>query len=128
MGSFPFMASLQEQILACDTLPTLPSAAVRLLEVLRNDQVDVGDISKIISRDPALSAKILRTVNSPMYGVTHRVSTLSQAVVLLGLQSVKTLALGFSLTLNLRNEGGFKHLDYWRRSMYAATAARVIAG
>src|SRR5438067_65348 len=120
--------ALHEQILACHALPTLPAAAVRLLEVLSNDMVDVIEISKIISRDPALSARVLRTVNSPLYGVAHRVSTLSQAVVLLGLQAVKTLALGFSLTFNLRNEGGFKHLEYWRRSMYSATAAKVIAG
>ena len=120
--------ALHEQIIACHALPTLPAAAVRLLEVLSNDMVDVIEISKIISRDPALSARVLRTVNSPLYGVPQRVSTLSQAVVLLGLQAVKTLALGFSLTFNLRNEGGFKHLEYWRRSMYSATAAKVIAG
>ena len=47
--------ALHEQILACHALPTLPAAAVRLLEVLSNDMVDVIEISKIISRDPALS-------------------------------------------------------------------------
>src|SRR4051794_2464391 len=118
-------ASLHEQIIACKTLPTLPMAAIRLLEVLGNDMIDVQDISKIVSRDPALAARVLQMVNSPLYGVTHRISTLSQAVVLLGLQSVKMLALGFSLANNLRNDGGFKHLEYWRRSMYAATAAKV---
>src|SRR5205085_3126495 len=79
--------------------------------------------------DPALSSKILRTVNSSFYGRAQSISTISHALVILGLQSVKTLVLGFSLVTNLtKNKSkGFKHITYWRRSIYAATAARTIA-
>src|SRR5438045_1363652 len=80
-------------------------------------------------QDPALSSKILRTVNSSFYGRANTISTISHALVLLGLQAVKTLVLGFSLVGNLSKakSKGFKHVNYWRRSVYAATAARMLA-
>ena len=83
----------------------------------------------MISKDPALSSKMLRTVNSSFYGRSQSVGTITQALVILGLQSVKTLVLGFSLVSNLtkNRSKGFKHLTYWRRSIYGATAARTIA-
>jgi diguanylate cyclase (GGDEF)-like protein len=76
-----------------------------------------------------MSSKLLRTVNSSFYGRSQHVSTISHALVILGLQSVKTLVLGFSLVTNLsKNKGkGFKHITYWRRSIFAATAARTLA-
>lgn len=125
---------MNEQLLArirqCPTLPSLPAIAIEVLDVAQRDEVDIAEIARIISKDPALSSKILRTVNSSFYGRSQSVSNLSQALVILGLQSVKTLVLGFSLVTNLAKSKskGFKHLTYWRRAVYAATAARLIAG
>jgi two-component system, cell cycle response regulator len=120
---------LVEKIRQCPTLPSLPSIAIQVLELAQKDAADIAEIARIISKDPALSSKILRTVNSSFYGRSQSISTISHALVILGLQSVKTLVLGFSLVTNLaRNKPrGFKHLDYWRRSIYAATAARSLA-
>src|SRR3954447_14871976 len=114
--------SLAERLPAGDALPALPATAARLRDLLQNDQVDAEDIARTISREPTLAEKILRTVNSSLYGVTHRVSTVSQAVVLLGLEPAKTLALGFCLAEKLREEPAFKVMNYWRRTMYSATA------
>lgn len=103
---------------------------MQVLQLAQKADVDIAEIARIISRDPALSSKILRTVNSSFYGRSQHVSTVSHALVILGLQSVKTLVLGFSLVTNLmkNNKGkGFKHLSYWKRSIYAATAARTLA-
>ncbi len=125
---------MNEQLLArvrqCPTLPSLPAIAIQVLDLAQRDEVDIAEIARIISKDPALAGKILRTVNSSFYGRSQSVSNLSQALVILGLQSVKTLVLGFSLVTNLRQakSNGFKHIDYWRRSIYAATAARILAG
>jgi diguanylate cyclase (GGDEF)-like protein len=107
----------------------LPSIAIQVLDLAAKADVDIAEIARIISKDPALSTKILRTVNSSFYGRSQHVSTISHALVILGLQSVKTLVLGFSLVMNLsKSKGkGFKHITYWRRSIYAATAARTIA-
>src|SRR3954471_4793714 len=118
----------EERIRNCPNLPSLPAIAVQVLELTQNHNVDIAEIARTISRDPALSGKILRTVNSSFYGRPQHVSTISHALVILGLQSVKTLVLGFSLLTSLSKDKprGFKHLDYWKRSAYAASAARVL--
>ncbi|MGB7159965.1 MAG: GGDEF domain-containing protein [Tepidisphaeraceae bacterium] len=117
------------RIRQCPNLPTLPAIAIQVLELTQRAEVDIAEIARIISKDPALSSKILRTVNSSFYGRSQHVSTISHALVILGLQSVKTLVLGFSLVSNLSKTKaeGFKHLTYWRRSIFAATAARTLA-
>lgn len=121
--------TLVNRIRQCPTLPSLPAIAMQVLELAQREEVDIAEIARIISKDPALSSKILRTVNSSFYGRSQSISTISHALVILGLQSVKTLVLGFSLVTNLtKNKSkGFKHITYWRRSIYAATAARTIA-
>ena len=120
---------LIKKIQQCPNLPSLPSIAVQVLELAGKPDVDMAEIARVISKDPALSSKILRTVNSSFYGRSQHVGTISQALVILGLQSVKTLVLGFSLvtTLNKTKASGFNHLRYWRRSIFAATAARTVA-
>src|SRR6478672_3193853 len=120
---------LVERIRQCPNLPSLPTIAMQILELAQKVDADIAEIARIISKDPALSSKILKTVNSSFYGRSQNVSTISHALVILGLQSVKTLVLGFSLVTNLTKSKakGFKHLAYWRRSIFAATAARTIA-
>jgi two-component system cell cycle response regulator len=113
----------------CPNLPSLPAIAMQVLELATKADIDIAEIARIISKDPAMSGKILKTVNSSFYGRSQHVSTISHALVILGLQSVKTLVLGFSLVSNLTRSKskGFKHITYWKRSAFSATAARSIA-
>src|ERR1700722_93712 len=92
---------LIHRIRQCPTLPSLPAIAMQVIDLAQKKEVDIAEIARIISKDPALSSKILRTVNSSFYGRSQTVSTISHALVILGLQSVKTLVLGFSLVSNL---------------------------
>jgi two-component system, cell cycle response regulator len=121
---------LVEKVKACQTLPSLPAIAVQVLQIAQSPDADITKIAHLITQDPALSSKILKTVNSSFYGRSQNVGTISQALVILGLQSVKTLVLGFSLVTNLRagksTGGGFDHIQYWKRSAYAATAAKLL--
>ena len=119
--------SLKDRIRSCTSLPSLPAAALSVLQLTENDSTGMDELAKIIAVDAALSARILRAINSSFYGLNQKVTSINQAVVLLGLHAVKTLVLGFSLVSNLASQKrGFDHLAYWRRSMYSATAARVI--
>src|SRR5687767_13540640 len=120
---------LIDRIRQCPTLPSLPAVAMQVLDLTQKQGVDMAEIARIISRDPALASKILRTVNSSFYGRSQSVGQVSQALVIMGLQSVKSLVLGFSLVNQLRNNkpGGFSHFDYWKRSIYSATAAKLVA-
>lgn len=122
-------SDLLNRLRQCPNLPSLPAVAVQVLELAQRPDVEIAEIARIISKDPALSSKILRTVNSSFYGRSQTVSTVSQALVILGLQSVKMLVLGFSLVnyLSGGKSNGFDHLTYWKRSIYSATAAKSVA-
>src|SRR5882724_11966846 len=133
MGSDKCSDDMNEQLVkrirACPNLPSLPSIAMQVLDLAQRPDIDIAEIARVISKDPALSGKILRTVNSSFYGRSQHVSTVSHALVILGLQSVKALVLGFSLvpSLTKNRSRDFNHLLYWKRSIYAATAARSLA-
>lgn len=110
-------------------LPTLPGIALELLETVSGDHPDVKRAAAIIATDAPLSAKVLRTVNSPLYGMRSKVSTVSQAMLLLGTNAVKNLAMSFSLIANFRppKRCCFTYAQFWKDSLLGAVAARAIS-
>ena len=120
---------LLDQVLQSPRLPSLPTIALEVIELVQQKDVNIREIAHTIQHDPALASKILKTVNSSFYGQAHAVSTVSHALVVLGLNSVKTLALGFSLVNNLKGPGqdGFDHVTFWKRSLYTATTAKRLS-
>lgn len=121
---------LLQKVLASRNVPTLPAVALEVVQRCKRPDVRIEDLAEIISRDPGLSARILKTVNSSSYGIGRSITTLSRALVLLGLDSVKSLALGFSLFNEFR-EADAEHRStadqIWRRTLYSAVGARQIA-
>jgi diguanylate cyclase (GGDEF)-like protein len=121
---------LLEKIKSSASLPSLPAIAIRTLELARKDDVNISELAAVITNDPALSSKILKTANSPLYGLSAPVSTLSRALVMMGLQAVKTLAVSFSLVPILKKAGdsnAFDYFHFWKRSIYSAVAAKRLA-
>ena len=120
---------LLDRILRSPRLPSLPTIAIDVIDLVQQRDVNVKQIAHTISHDPALTGKILRTVNSSFYGLSQPVSTITHALVILGLNSVKTLALGFSLVGKLKDAkaDGFDHIACWKRSVFTAVAARSLA-
>ncbi|MEE9404652.1 MAG: GGDEF domain-containing protein [Algisphaera sp.] len=122
---------LLERVLASPRLPSLPAVAIKIIDLVRQDEVELDDIAKAIHNDPGLTARILKTVNSSYYAQSKPVTGVNQALVVLGLRTVKTLALGFSLVPNLQKSSedgeGFDHISYWKRSLLTATAAKMFA-
>ncbi len=119
--------SLQEKLERCSTLPTLPAVAIRVLQLCQNDDLDLGQIAATIGKDPALSAKVLRLVNSPVFSLRNEVRTVPHALALLGLNAVRTLALSFSLVRDLRKSQQVGLATFWKRSIVGAVAARELA-
>ncbi len=117
---------LLDKILACPNLPTLPAAALEVIELCRREDVHMDKLARTICKDPALAVKVLKTVNSAHYGLRSQVTTVSHALVLLGIGTVKTLALGFTLVGSLRDVKGtsYNPTPIWRRSLLSAFAAR----
>lgn len=120
---------LLERVLSCDRLPSLPAVAVKVIELSQDQQVRLQEIASTISNDQGLSAKILKTVNSSFYGLRTPCASINQAIVMLGLSAVKTLALGFSLVASVAEskDKGFDYETYWQRSLFSGVAAKCIA-
>ncbi|MCR4413792.1 MAG: HDOD domain-containing protein [Thermoguttaceae bacterium] len=109
-------------------LYSLPVVAMRVLELTDNPHVDTRALKECIENDPALTAKILRVVNSSLFGLSREVSDLNQALALLGTKPLKLLVLGFSLPPGLFQGVACEILDwYWRRTLTRAVAAREIS-
>ncbi len=108
-------------------LYTLPAVAVKVLDLTNHPQVDSHALKECIENDPALTTKVLRVVNSSLFGLRREVSNLSQALALLGTKPLKLLVLGFSLPTGLFAGVGASTLGwYWRRTLTKAVAAREI--
>jgi HD-like signal output (HDOD) protein len=120
---------LIQKVLDCPTLPSLPTVAMEVLQLTRSNDVNMAELANAISKDVALTTKILRTVNSSLYGHSQNISTIRHAVTFLGIDTVKSLVIGFSVITELGKSKprGFSHVNYWRRSIYAATAARTLS-
>ncbi len=118
-----------ERVMRCRDLPSLPAVAMRVIELTSADNVSMKALAETIQNDQALAAKVLRTVNSSMYALRTKCSSINQAIVMLGLSAVKTLALGFTLVSAIKDSRteGFDLEDHWRRSLYTGVAARIIA-
>ena len=117
------------KILDTEHLPSLPAVAVRVLELIRQKEVSIKEIAETISQDPVLSAKILKVVNSPLFRMPNNISSLPQAMVVLGLRTLKVMVLSFSLVgelANLRDEN-FDHELFWRRSVTTAVSSSLLA-
>jgi diguanylate cyclase (GGDEF)-like protein len=121
-------AQIKEQLKQCKTLPTLPGVAVELVNQFQQTEVNLEKTSRIIQRDPALTATVLKFVNSPCYGLRKEVRSVSHAIALLGLNAVRTIALSFSLVRGLRrsDKDGFDYTRYWQRSILTGVAARAM--
>lgn len=121
---------LLDKVLSCKKLPSLPTIALKVIELTQDERVPVKAIGDTISNDQALSLRVLKTVNSSFYGLRKPCSSINQAIVMLGLSAVKTLALGFSLVSSLAKDkaAGFDYDAYWRRALTTGVAAKIIAG
>ena len=114
--------NLKNHIMDTKTLPTLPNVIQKLNTLSDNDKSSVQEMAKIVSSDQALSARILRLANSPSYGF-YRVSTISNAMILLGVNVVKSLALSSSIFAIMEKE----RIGLWEHSLGVGVAANLIA-
>jgi len=99
-----------------------------VIELTNCPKVNARALKDCIEVDPALTAKIMRVVNSSLFGLSREVVDLNQAIALLGTSPLKLLVLGFSLPENLFREIARKQLDwYWSTTLARAVAAREIS-
>jgi len=118
---------LPESIGTSQRLPSIPTVALEVLKITRNPEATIKDLSSAVSRDPALAAKILKLANSSHFRRANDITTLHKATMMLGMKTVKLMALSFSLTSKLPQQGqvaSFDFVEYWRHSLVVAVTGR----
>ncbi len=102
---------------------------MRIIEMTNDPNVTPAQLTELVQTDTGLSSKILRTVNSAFYGLSTPVSSIRRAQIMLGLNAIKTLTLGFSLVEALDGDEAesFDYPAFWKRSLHAAACAKAIA-
>ena len=120
---------LLDRLKKCKNLPTLPKAAMRIIEVAQRPEIDMGMVAEAVSADPAIAAKVMRIANSALYARRRESTNLRQALITLGLNATLTLALSFTLVTKLRKDPtkGFDFNEFWKRSILAGSWSRILA-
>ena len=115
-------------VLESPSLPTLPTVACKLISISSNEEVGMKDIANLLSKDTALSAKVLKIANSAFYDFPCKISTIQQAVSRLGMNAIKNLVFSFSfLSVKAKNKKAvFNYENFWEQSLSNAVAAKLI--
>ena len=115
-------ATLISIIKETKSLPTLPGIITKLNSLAANSKSTVQEMARIVSSDQVLSARVLRLVNSPSYGF-YRVSTITNALILLGVDVVKSLALSSSIFEIMEKST----VGLWEHSLGVGVAANIVS-
>ena len=127
--SRPDPVSIEALIASSGKMGTLPMVFHRLVEIINSPYASSSDAAKVIATDPALSAKLLRLVNSPFYGLASRIDTISRAVVLVGTGQLVMLAMGATLITAFKGMpvSLVSMQSFWGHSIACGVAARLFA-
>lgn len=111
------------------SLPPLPAAVEKINSLTQDIESDIADIARAISSDDALTARILRVANSAFYGLSRKINTVSQAIVILGFNAVKNLSIGISLfgLWGKEKEVALDREEFWRHCLAVGCGSRLLA-
>ena len=111
-------------------LPALSDVVAKVMRIVANPFTSASDLNQVISFDQALTFKVLRLANSAYYGFPHEINTITQAVTILGFNTLRNLALSISVHKMLFSEKEkphFSHRDFWKHCVGTAVASRLLA-
>ena len=121
--------TVEELIRNCDDLPTLPDVYLRVKEVVENPKASMVDLARALSVDPAMTAKVLKLVNSSFYGLSGKIETVSRAASILGMQPIHDLVLATSVGTAF-SKASSPIMDmhvFWQSSVERGLLARLTA-
>ena len=121
---------VNEAIREISHIATLPEITLKIVELVENPKSTAQDLHKVISNDPALCTRILKVVNSSFYGLPGQIGSINRAIVMLGLNAVKNIAIAASLAKLFR--GGdltpnFSAKSLWTHSVITAATAKMLS-
>ena len=114
---------------AVDEMPAFPKSVQKILDLTRDVDCTPKDLVQVIDKDPVLTVKILKVVNSAYYSLPKQVTSISHAVVFMGFNTIKNLALGIAAIgmLPKSNAAGFDVQQYLLHSLATAGIAKQLA-
>ena len=116
-------ARLKRNVQQVKSLPTLPPIVAKISKMVESPTTSSADVGRVIAQDQVLSARILRMANSPFFGMSRKISSVTQALVILGFDVIKGLVLTTSVFEMIK----MSIVGLWEHSIGTAATARVIA-
>ncbi|MBX3042342.1 MAG: HDOD domain-containing protein [Candidatus Kapabacteria bacterium] len=110
--------------------PTLPTIYTSLMTVISNPRSSIQDLADVIMKDQASVIKLLKVVNSPLFGIKSQITTVNQAILYLGFNEVKNILLALSVMDvfdKINNADKFNVIDLWKHSIGVAVTSRILA-
>jgi len=107
-------------------LPSMPIVAIKSMELLQDPDASIKELADTIAMDPAVSARILKITNSSVYGLMRKITTLQNALVILGERTVRSLVLASSMC-SVNKQFGLLEKLLWEESVGSAVASRYIS-
>ena len=118
---------LEKSITAASDLPTLPHMAKALNRLIRTPQTSASQIGTLISEDQALTAQVLKVVNSAYYGFPRQINNVTHSIVILGFNKVRDIVLMSSILDAFRGKtGDFDFVEFWKHSMATAITSDAL--
>lgn len=113
---------------AVERMPAFPKSVQRILELTRNINCRPKDLVEVIEKDPVITIKVLKVINSAYYGLPNKITSINQSVVYLGINTLKNLALSFSTIgmLPRQNAAGFDVHHYLLSSLISSNITRLL--
>ncbi|MGJ9417204.1 HDOD domain-containing protein [Massilia sp. CMS3.1] len=123
------MTSADDVIKRVRDLPSLPAVVAELLMTMEQEDLDTHALAAKIALDQALTAKTLRLANSSFYGLQSKVTSITQAIAVLGFHSIRTLVTACSVKASFApcSVAGFDFERFWRHAIASAACARILA-
>lgn len=118
----------QELVSNFTRLSSLPEVYLKVRDAVESSESTVEEVAALIMSDPAMTARILKVVNSPLYGQSRRVETVTRAINMLGMQQIHDIALASSITTTFSGMpvGLMDVRKFWTASLACALAARAL--
>jgi putative nucleotidyltransferase with HDIG domain len=113
-----------------EKMPSLPTTVTKIMEICNDPRTSPADLNRVISLDPVLMGKVMRLINSAYYGLSQEITSLVRAIIMLGINTVKNLALSTAILGTLGNKADFQALNmdgFWRHSLGVGVTAKLIA-
>lgn len=113
-----------------ERMPSLSTTVTKVMTVCNSPNASPNELNRLISLDPVLTGKLLKLVNSAYYGVACRITTLTHAIIMLGVNTVKNMVLATSILANLKMRSEIKRMpidSFWAHSLCVGVTAKAMA-